>query len=114
MFWRRRPPAQEPQEVTVKPASPVKPEEVIHSGKGKVIQRVDSIEGVYKCGSTTVIHLAVRQEDGSVIAFRGTCTFAELPLAVVGDTVSFTFQRKGWIDLKSFGVDFTQRDRQAQ
>lgn len=104
MFGRKRPPAQEPEEAKVAP------EEMIHEGSGQVIQRFDSIEGVYKCGSTTVVHLAIRQADGSVIAFRGTCGFAELPLAQVGDTVTFTYQKKGWIDLKTFGVDFTKRE----
>lgn len=104
MFGRKRPPAEEPKEAKVKP------EEVVHEGSGKVIQRTETLEGGYKCGSTTHIHLAVRQEDGTVIAFRGSSSFAQLPLAQVGDTVKFTYQSKGWIDLKGFEVDFAKRE----
>lgn len=89
---------------------------------GKVIQRAESIEGGYKTGSTTYIHLAVDCEaEGElmprkVIAFRGYCGFAMLPLVKEGDVVRFTSENKAsanghgeYVELLSFEILFEHR-----
>lgn len=86
-------------------------EPTLKTRTGKVIQKAESLYS-----STFRIHLAVdcaaegdlRRE---IIAFRGISSFAMLPLAEVGDVVTFTYtDANDYIDLKRFGIEWQHRD----
>jgi len=85
------------------------PEEI--SAEGVVVRRAEVLDGGYKTGSSTEIHLSVEiAGDGAaeprVISFKAGCGFTMLPMVKAGDRVKVVYKVKesGHIELLRFGI----------
>jgi hypothetical protein len=86
---------------------------------GTVIDIRESVVGGIYIGSTSTYHLAVEVETGQGKAIRIFCEnngFRMLPMAKVGDRVSYSYWKdsSGVLHLQTFGVDFAHRQEQQK
>lgn len=98
MFWRSRLPAEEPK---------VRPEDVVHTAKGKVSQIADSHDRQY-------FHILIEKEDGTFLAAQLSYGHVHAPLARVGDSAELTYNMRynnTQLHPLTFTVDFARRKK---
>jgi hypothetical protein len=80
----------------------------VETARGIVVRRAETLNGGYKSGSTTHIHLMIQMtgpnDEKVYLSFAAFQGFQQLPLARVGDRVELTYINKGFIDVQTFGI----------